>query len=95
MKGVSDKDAQNDKKIKGNNKVVKKPLQVLHISKKDTYSVKKEDFDENQSLSKEAKTITPQIIQAPTNEENESKTDSNVKHSHINPHVDKKEIMKT
>ena len=72
MKGVSDKDAQNDKKIKGNKTVVKKPLQVLHISKKDTYSVKKEDFDENQSLSKEAKTITPQIIQAPTNEENES-----------------------
>ena len=38
MKGVSDKDAQNDKKIKGNKKDLKKPIQVLHINKKDTIS---------------------------------------------------------
>ena len=50
MKGVSDKDAQNDKKIKGNNKVVKKPLQVLHISKKDSCSLKEQNFDDNQLL---------------------------------------------
>ena len=36
MKGVSDKHAQNNKKIKGDKNNVKKPLQVLHISKKDT-----------------------------------------------------------
>ena len=35
MKGVSDKDAQNDKKIKGNIIDVKKPIQVLHLNKKD------------------------------------------------------------
>ena len=42
MKGVNDKDAQNNKKIMGDKNNVKKPLQVLHISKKDTIS-KKED----------------------------------------------------
>ena len=52
MKGVSDKDAQNDKKIKGNQNVVKKPIQVLHISKKDTNNGKEEILDDNQSLLK-------------------------------------------
>ena len=42
MKGVSDKDAQNNKKIKGDKNNFKKPLQVLHISKKDTISKKEE-----------------------------------------------------
>ena len=36
MKGVSDKDAQNNKEIKGNRNVLKKPIQVIHICKKDT-----------------------------------------------------------
>ena len=35
MKGVSDKDAQKNKQIKGKKIDSKKPLQVLHISKKD------------------------------------------------------------
>ena len=35
MKGVSDKDAQNNKKIKGKKTDLKKPLQVLHLSKKE------------------------------------------------------------
>lgn len=76
MKGVSDKDAQNDKKMKGNKINVKKPLQVLHISKKDTNSEKEGLFDENQSISKEIKTDLkvekPQIINAPINEKKES-----------------------
>ena len=55
MKGVSDMDAQNDKKIKGNKKDLKKPLQVLHISKKDTISEKEESIDNNQILAKEIK----------------------------------------
>ena len=75
MKGVSDKDAQKDKKIKGNKNNVKKPLQVLHISKKDTKSEKKKDFDESQNLSKEIKTelkaIKPQNIEAQIDEEKE------------------------
>ena len=76
MKGVSDKDAQNDKKIKGNKNIVKKPLQVLHISKKDTNNEKVEVLKDTQSLPKEIKTEIkvekPQIIEAPINKEKES-----------------------
>ena len=76
MKGVSDKDAQNYKKIKGNKNDVKKPPQVLHISKKNTYSKKEEVLDDNQNLSKEIKTelqeIKPQIIDTPLNKDKES-----------------------
>ena len=42
MKGVSDKDAQDNKKLRAIKKIVKKPIQVLHISKKDTNKFKKE-----------------------------------------------------
>ena len=76
MKGVSDKDAQNNQKIKGDKNNVKKPLQVLHISKKDTISKKEEVVDDNQSSSKEIKTdikaVKPQSIEVPINEEKES-----------------------
>ena len=56
MKGVSDKDAQNNKKIKGDKNNFKKPLQVLHISKKDTINEKKEVVDAHQNSTKEVKT---------------------------------------
>ena len=76
MKGVSDKDAQNNKKIKGDKNNLKKPLQVLHISKKDNNSKEKGVVDDNQSSSKEIKTdvnaVKPQIIKAPINEKKES-----------------------
>ena len=76
MKGVSDKDAQNNKKIKGDKNNVKKPLQVLHISKKDTISKKEEVVDDNQSSSKEIKTdikaVKPQSIEATKHEEKEN-----------------------
>ena len=75
MKGVSDKDAQNDKKIKGIKKDFKKPLQVLHISKKDTQSEKEETFDDNQILPKEFKTdikaIEPEVIEESKDKEKE------------------------
>ena len=80
MKGVSDKDAQNNKKIKGDKNNVKKPLQVLHISKKDTISKKEELVDDNQSSSKEIKTdikaVKPQSIEVPINEEKESNSNN-------------------
>ncbi len=72
MKGVSDKDAQNNKKIKGDKNNFKKPLQVLHISKKDTIRKKEELVDDNQNSTKEVKTdisaVKPKIIEAPKNE---------------------------
>ena len=76
MKGVSDKDAQNNKKIKGDKNNFKKPLQVLHISKKDTISKKEEVVDGHQNSTKEVKTeisaVKPKIIEAPINEVKES-----------------------
>ena len=76
MKGVSDKDAQNNKKIKGDKNNLKKPLQVLHISKKDTISKKEEVVDGHQNSTKEVKTdisaVKPKIIEAPINEVKES-----------------------
>ena len=76
MKGVSDKDAQNNKKIKGDKNNVKKPLQVLHLSKKDTINKKEEVVDGHQNSTKEVKTeisaVKPKIIEAPINEVKES-----------------------
>ena len=76
MKGVSDMDAQNNKKKEGNKNEAKKPIQVLHISKKDTIGGKEKFLNNNQSFSKElkkdAKPKKPQIIEAPINEKKEN-----------------------
>ena len=76
MKGVSDKDAQINKKIKGDKNNVKKPLQVLHISKKDTINKKEEVVNGHQNSTKEVKTdisaVKPKIIEAPIDEVKES-----------------------
>ena len=76
MKGVSDKDAHNDKDIKGDKNLVKKPIQVLHISKKDTNSFKADTSKDNQSPVKEKsveiKPIKSQSIAAPLKEENKN-----------------------
>ena len=76
MKGVSDKNAQNNKKIKGDKNNFKKPLQVLHLSKKDTISKKEEVVDGHQNSTKEVKTdisaVKPKIIEAPIDKVKES-----------------------
>ena len=76
MKGVSDKNAQNNKKIKGDKNNVKKPLQVLHLSKKDTINKKEEVVDGHQNSTKEVKTeisaVKPKVIEVPINEVKES-----------------------
>ena len=80
MKGVSDKNAQNNKKIKGDKNNFKKPLQVLHLSKKDTISKKEEVVDGHQNSTKEVKTdisaVKPKIIEAPISEVKESYSDN-------------------
>ena len=80
MKGVSDKDAQNYKKIKGDKNNVKKPLQVLHISKKETISKNLEVINGHQNSTKEVKTdisaVKPKIIEAPISEVKESYSDN-------------------
>ena len=72
MKGVSDKNAQNNKKIKGDKNNFKKPLQVLHLSKKDTISKKEEVVDGHQNSTKEVKAdisaVKPKIIETTIDE---------------------------
>ena len=79
MKGVSDKDAQNNVKIKGKKTDLRKPLQVLHINKKDNNPSKEEFFDDNQDQAKELKTetkeIKPHLTEAKTNEKKKNGRD--------------------
>ena len=80
MKGVSDKDAQINKKIKGNKNDTKKPPQVIHISKKVTNSENLEIFDDDQILQKKIKnenqTIKPQTIEESINEHKENNSNN-------------------
>ena len=56
--GVSNKNAQDNIQPKGN----KKPLQVLHISKKDTQKIDNEQPNSQEEINKEDIAIKPQII---------------------------------
>jgi len=56
--GVSNKNAQDKIQPKGN----KKPLQVLHISKKDTQKIDNEQTNSQEDIKKENIAIKPQII---------------------------------
>ena len=47
---------------KGNKKDFKKPLQVLHISKKDTQEIQNEQTNSQEEIKKENITIKPQLI---------------------------------
>ena len=64
--GVSNKNAQDNIQQKGNNKDFKKPLQVLHISKKDTQKksqeVNNEQSNSQEEIKKENIAIKPKII---------------------------------
>ena len=65
MKGVSDNSAQNKKHFKGNKENLKKPLQVIHLSKKDTKQEKDElekIDDQNNSLNIIENTTEEKII---------------------------------
>ena len=56
--GVSNKNAQDNIQPKGN----KKPLQVLHISKKDSQEINNEQNNSQEDIKKENIAIKPQII---------------------------------
>ena len=64
--GASDKIAQNNNQPKGNKNDFKKPLQVLHISKKDTQKksqeIQNEQTNSQEEIKKENIAIKPQII---------------------------------
>ena len=64
--GVSNKNAQDNIQSKGDKKDFKKPLQVLHISKKDTQKesqeIHHEQTNSQEEIKKENIAIKPQII---------------------------------
>ena len=60
--GVSNKNAQDNTQPKGNKKDSKKPLQVLHISKKDTQKIDNQQISSQEEIKKEDIAIKPQII---------------------------------
>ena len=80
MKGVSDNNAQNNKQIKGNKENLKKPLQVLHISKKETVKEKEELENEKNNSPETFKTeltaTKPRLIDDKREEEINSKNES-------------------
>ena len=76
--GVSDKSAQNNIQQKGNKKDLKKPLQVLHISKKDTQKspeIINEKTNSQKEIKKETIVIKPQLIKDELVKEVESKNE--------------------
>jgi len=87
--GVSDKNAQNNIESKGNKKDLKKPLQVLHISKKDTpkksQGIQNEIKNSSEEIKNKNAAIKPQIIKEETlkeiegNNENTNDFDSSQK----------------
>ena len=56
--GVNNKNAQDNTQPKGN----KKPLQVLHISKKDTQEIQNEQINSKEEIQKDNIAIKPQIF---------------------------------
>ena len=64
--GVSNKNAQDNTQPKGNKKDFKKPIQVLHISKKDSQKksleIQNEQTNSQEEIKKENIVIKPQII---------------------------------
>ena len=70
--GASNKNAQNNIQPKGN----KKPIQVLHISKKDSQEINNEQNNAQEDIKKEKIAIKPQIIKDNSVKEIE---DSNIK----------------
>ena len=80
MKGVSDNNAQNNKQIKGNKENLKKPLQVLHISKKETVQEKEELENEKNNSPETFKTeltaTKPRLIDDKREVEINSKNES-------------------
>ena len=71
--GVNTKNAQDNIQPKGN----KKPLQVLHISKKDTQKIDNEQTNSQEDIKKENIAIKPQIIKNDSVKEIENSNENN------------------
>ena len=71
--GASNKNAQDNFQSKGN----KKPLQVLHISKKDSQEINNEQNNSQEDIKKENIAIKPQIIKDNSVKEIEDSNEKN------------------
>ena len=83
--GVSNKNAQDNIQPKGN----KKPLQVLHISKKDTQKIDTKKTNSQEEIKKENIAIKPQIINDDDSvkeikDSNENAKDFDISHHELN-----------
>ncbi len=74
--GVSNKNARDNIQQKGDKKDFKKPLQVLHISKKDSQIIKNEQPNTREEIKKENIAIKPQIIK--------DESDKDIEESNVN-----------
>ena len=74
--GVSHKKAPNNKQTEGNKKDLKKPLQVLHISKKDTEKkspeIQNENTNSQEKIKNETIAIKPKLIKDKSGKEIEN-----------------------
>jgi len=79
--GVSDKNAQKNIQPKGNKKDLKKPLQVLRISKKDTQKksqeIQNEKINSQEEIKNENIAIKPQTIQVESVKAIENRSENN------------------
>jgi len=86
--GVSNKNAQDNFQPKGNKKDFKKPLQVLHISKKDSQEIDHEQTNSQEEIKKENIVIKPQIIKDDSGKEiedsNKNTKDFNISQQDLN-----------
>ena len=86
--GVSNKNAQNNIQQKGNKKDLKKPLQVLHISKKDTQKKLQETENEKTNSQEEIKNeniaIKPQNINDESLKETENSNENTQSLANLN-----------
>jgi len=74
--GVSDKNAQKSIQAKGNKQDLKKPLQVLHINKKDSQEIHNEKKNSQEEIKNKSIAIKPQIIKEESAKEIVSRNES-------------------
>ncbi len=91
--GVSDKNAQNNTQPKGNKKDLKKPIQVLHISKKDTqkksHEIQNEKTNSQEKIENENIAIKSQIINGKSGKEIEKSDEKTIVFNNPKPDLNR------
>ena len=93
MKGASNNNARNKKHIMGKNKDLKKPLQVLHINKKENLIENQEIEDKDKNLSEKVETEASNKKML-LNEEKAKPENENAYENHNNFNISNEELEK-